>query len=227
MSPAVRRHPLLRVARRCLRGVARHRRLATACAPEPGALGDAERAGDTVRRRPRHRRPDADAARDEPAGRGLRSSRAVRGHLLGGDARVAQRGEPAAERPRRDDELDAERRRARTAHLRHPDHPLLVGAAERVRARDQRLGRRSPRAPRRCWTRCAPAGFGCESDLGGHPLPDRAADRRPRRQRGRLRRDRTSSEATAGSRRRGSTSPPRGTPKTSSHALGLISAGCR
>ena len=51
--------------------------------------------------------------------------------------------------------VDPERRRARTAHLRHPDHPVLVGRAERVRTRDERLGRRR-RADRGArWTRCA------------------------------------------------------------------------
>ena len=78
--------------------------------PEPAPGADAERAGDAVRDAETPA-SDADADRDEPAGRGLRAARAVRGHLLGRDARLAQGGEPAAERPRRHDALDAERRR--------------------------------------------------------------------------------------------------------------------
>ena len=155
------------------------------------------------RRRRRHRRRPAHRRRSRRTCRTRRFAlpTACEEHLLRRDAGVAPRSGPPAERPRGHDELDPERRRPRDAHVGHPDDPLLVGGAERVGPRDQRVDRR-PRAVRGGrWMRW-PGRIRLRDPSTAERCADSSGPSILRRRRGVARRDALRAGRTAGCRRR-------------------------
>ena len=152
MSPAVRRVSLVRSRRRARRArVARPR----PASPSPSR---ARRPAPSTRRHPRRRRhrsrrrrrletnlPDAEFAL--PA----RARTSTPAAMLG----LAQ-GEPAAERSRRHDELDPERRRARAPRPPASRPSAARGAQPSESGLATNVSVVDAARPRRCWTRCAP-----------------------------------------------------------------------